>query len=112
MRIFKPAHELPGKFWLNYIMLPYGAFYEKTRCFLDASRGDVVRFFNGPDKKIEKVLLIKCDQVCDFLCRMRYGITWDKALKVWSGYVRLEGHSSDVLSKDKCILVVYEEDSE
>lgn len=108
-KIFKPAHELPGPFWLNFILLPYGEFYQKTKVFLSAVKGDTLRFFNGPDVTIDRVMLIDCDAVCDFLSRMRYGITWDKAMQVWLRYARMEGHDKDVLSTKKCILVVYEE---
>ena len=109
-RIFKPAHELPGKYWLNYIILPYGEFYEKTRVFLDASPGDTLRFFNGPDVEIEDVFIIKCDRTCDFLCKMRYGITWDIAFKKWLSYARLEGHGRDILNRDRCLLVVFRDE--
>ena len=106
-RIFKPAHELPGRFWLDYILLPYGEFYEKTKGILHAKAGDTLRFFNGPDVAIESARLIPCDATCDFLCKMRYGIDWNKALARWQSYVRLEGHAKDVLSSSQCILVVY-----
>ena len=94
--------------WLNYILLPYGEFYEKTRSFLDAKSGDTMRFFNGPEVTIESVFLIACDRTCDFLCKMRYGITWDAAFKRWQSYAMLEGHGKDILSTERCILVVYE----
>lgn len=110
-KIFKPAHEKPGDFRLDYILLPYGEYYDKTKVFLSAERGDTLRFFNGPDVQIDKVLLIKCDAVCDFLCRMRYGISWDKAFKVWLRYARMEGHDRDILSTDKCLLVFYDEEN-
>lgn len=106
-RIFKPSHEDPGKFWLDYILLPYGEYYEKTKSFLTAEKGDILRFFNGPDVEIEKVMLIDCDAVCDFLCRMRYGITWERAFAIHSRYARLEGHDKEILSKEKCLLVIY-----
>ena len=109
-KTFKPPHEVPGKFWLNDILLPYGEFYEKTKIFLTAEKGDILRFFNGPDVEIEKVMVIKCDSVCDFLCRMRYGVVWEKAFQVWLRYARMEGHDKDVLSRDKCLLVVYNEE--
>lgn len=112
-KIFSASHELPGKFWLDYILLPYGAFYNKTKQILDAKKGDTLRFFNGPDVKIEKVFLIDCDAVCDFLCRMRYGITWEKAFAVWLRYARMEGHDKTILSTTQCILVTYNaEDTE
>lgn len=107
-RVFKPAHEEPGKMWLNYILLPYGEFYKKTNVFLEAKPGDTMRFFNGPDVQIESVMLIACDKTCDFLCKMRYGITWDKAFSKWLSYARMEGNGKDILSRTKCILVVYE----
>lgn len=112
-KIFKPAHELPGDMWLDYILLPYGAYYKKTSVFLEARPGDTLRFFNGPDVVIEKVMLIKSDALCDVLCKMRYGVTWDKAFSKWLSYARLEGNSRDILSREECILVVYkhEEDS-
>lgn len=110
-KIFKPAHEEPGNFRLNYILLPYGEFYQKTKEFLEARAGDTLRFYNGPDVRIESVMLIACDKTCDFLCRMRYGITWDKAFAKWLSYARLEGHGNDILSRAKCILVVYENKS-
>lgn len=91
-------------------MLPYGEYYDKYKQFLSAEKGDILRFFNGPDVEIDKVMLIKCDAVCDFLCRMRYGITWDKAFKIWLRYARMEGNGSDILSRDKCLLVVYNDE--
>lgn len=111
-RTFKPAHELPGKFWLNYILLPYGEYYDKYKDFLKAEKGDILRFFNGPEVEIEKVMLIRCDEVCNFLCKMRYGITWDKAFQIWLRYARMEGNGSDILSRTKCLLVVYNEDNQ
>ena len=106
-KIYKPAHELPGKMWLDYILLPYGQFY-KTAKFLEAKKGDALRFFNGPDVEIETVRLIPCDAVCDFLCKMRYGITWDIAFKKWLSYAKMEGNGSDVLSTSECILIVFD----
>ena len=106
-RIFKPAHEQPGRFWLDYILLPYGAFYKKTAKFLEARKGDVLRFFNGPDVEIETVRLIPCDAICDILCKMRYGITWEMALRKWITYAKMEGNGADILSTSECILVVF-----
>lgn len=110
-KVFKPAHEEPGDMLLNYILLPYGEFYEKTKVFLDAKSGDTMRFFNGPEVKIESAFLIPCDKTCDFLCKMRYGITWDKAFSRWLSYARMEGNGKNILSKNHCILVVYENKS-
>lgn len=107
-KILKANHELPNKFWLGYILLPFGNFYSKTKPFLDAKPGDILRFHNGPDVKIEKVMLIDCNEMCNYLCQMRYGIPWDKALEVWLRYARMEGNDADVLSKYKCLLVFYD----
>ena len=107
VKIYRVAHDEPGEMLLNYILLPYGSFYEKTRVLLDAKPEDTLRFFNGPDVKIESVMLIACDKICDFLCKMRYGITWDKAFKKWLSYARMEGHGKDILSRTECLLVVY-----
>ena len=109
-KTFKPAHQLPGKFWMDYILLPYGAYYDKTAGFLKAEPGDIVRFFNGPDKRIEKVMLIKCDDLCNFLSKMRYGISFDKALVRYRMYARMEGYAKDAISDKQCIIVFFEND--
>ena len=112
-KIWKVNHSEPGRFWLDYILLPYGAFYEKTKRLLDAKPGDTLRFFNGPDRPIDKVMLIPCDSLCDYLCLMRYGIDWSKALERWTRYARLEGHAKGILSTEQCILVIFHaEDSD
>lgn len=109
-RTFKPNHEEPGEFCLDYILLPYGAFYRKTSGLLDAKTGDILRFFNGPEYPIESVMLIRCDRLCDMLCRIRYGISWDAALRIWQRYAVMEGNGKDVLSTEECILVVFKKD--
>lgn len=106
-KIYKPMHELPGAFALDYILLPYGEFYEKTKGFVNAKKGDIIRFFNGPDVPIEAVAIIKQDKMCDFLCRMRYGIPWEVAFKKWLSYARMEGNGADILSREFCLLVVF-----
>ena len=109
--MLKPQHELPGKFWLDYILLPYGLFYDRTNKFLEAKPGDTMRFFNGPEVRIDKVILIENPAFCDILCRMRYGISWDKAFQKWLSYARMEGNGKDILDPKKCIMVVYENDT-
>lgn len=110
-KTFKPQHSEPGEFFLDYILLPYGTFYEQTNKFLEAKTGDILRFFNGPEYPIYTVLLIKQDKFCDILCRMRYGVSLDVAFNKWLTYARLYGHGKDILSKEECILVVYGKDS-
>lgn len=107
-RTFKPNHKEPGPMQLDFILLPYGAFYDKTKAFVEAKTGDILRFFNGPEYRIESVALIKCDKVCDLLCRMRYGISWEAAFRKWQSYAVLEGNGKDILSKEECFLVFYE----
>lgn len=107
-RVFKPDHQEPRGFFLDYILLPYGEYYEKTRDIKDAKKGDVIRFFNGPEYKVFHATLIRQDKFCDILCRMRYGIPWKNALEVWRRYAVLEGHGKDVISDEECILVVYD----
>ena len=109
--MFKVAHELPGEFRLDYILMPYGEFYQKTKVLLNAKKGDTLRFFNGPDVSIEFVSKLRCGRMCDFLCMMRYGITWDKAYDVWLSYARMEGHGKDILSKDYCLLITYKNEN-
>lgn len=106
-KVFKVAHAEPGDFSLDYIILPFGEFYEKTKGLLSAKSGDVLRFYNGPEVPIERVMTIACDAICDFLCKMRYGVTWDVVLRKWQSYARMEGHGKEILSTEKCILVVY-----
>ena len=108
--IFKPNHAVPGEFFLDYILLPYGIYYDKTNVFLKAKKGDILRFFNGPEYPIDSVSLIKQDRFCDILCRMRYGISWNAAFDRWLRYARMEGHNKDILSTEECLLVVYDKD--
>lgn len=105
-KTFKPAHEVPKDFYSDYILLPYGVFYEKTKEILGAKPGDILRFFNGPEFPIERVELVS-GRMCDVLCRMRYGISWEAAFRKWQKYVTLDGHTKDILSKNECIMVVY-----
>lgn len=107
---FKPNHSEPGAFHLDYILLPFGTFYDKTNKIAEAKKGDKIRFFNGPEYLIDNVSLIKQDKFCDILCRMRYGIPWQNAFAKWQSYARMEGYGKDILSTEECILVVYEKD--
>ena len=105
-RILSVNHTNPGEMWLDYILLPYGEFYQKTKGALDLRKGDLVRMFNGPDRAVESVSLIDQDNMCDFLCKMRYGISWKAAFEKWSRYAVLEGNAKDILSTKKCILII------
>ena len=105
--IYKPAHEEPGEFFLNYILLPYGAFYKKTLGFLDAKPGDTVRFYKGREFEITKAILIEDPELADVLCRMRYGVNFVVALRHWGDYAVMEGHNREVLSSSKCIMLAY-----
>ena len=107
-RTFSSLHEEPRPFGLEYILLPYGAFYEKTKELAQAKRGDLLRFFNGPDMKIHAVRRMTQDGLCDLLCRMRYGISWAAALSRWQNYALMEGYGKDAISKSECLIVFYE----
>lgn len=107
IRVYKPLHAEPRDFHLDYILLPYGIFYDKTKSFVDAKKGDILRFFNGGDYEIDNVALIPQDRICDTLCRMRYGITWKAAFEKWKSYAVLQGYGKEVLSTEECLFVVY-----
>lgn len=109
--IHKTVHEPPQRFWAQFILLPYGEFYDKTKGFLDAKTGDTLRFFNGPDCQITKVMLVEGQTACDCLSLVRYGVPWRVAYEKWLRYARMEGNGKDILSKDKCIFIVYAEDT-
>ena len=106
-KTYRPQHEKPGPFRLDYILLPYGAYYEKTRVFLDAKKGDKMRFFNGPEVLIEDVRLIEDINSCDVMCRVRYGVSWHVAYERWLSYARMEGNNRDIISKNCCIAVFF-----
>ena len=107
-KTFKPKHKLPGQFFSDYILLPYGMYYENTKIFLDAKTGDIIRFFNGPECKIESVTLVSGKRMCDILSRIRYGIPWKVAFETWRRYAMMEGHGKDILSENECIMIVFE----
>lgn len=107
-RTLKPNHSEPIEFWLDYILLPYGEYYRPSQEVAKIKKGDILRFFNGPERPIERVMKIRQDAVCDLLCRIRYGIPWSVALKKWQSYAVLEGHGKDIISKEFCWWVIYE----
>lgn len=98
---------MPGEPWLGFILLPYGLYYEKTRCFLDAKTGDRMQFLDGPEVTIDSVTVVEGERMCDVLCRVRYGVKWKVALERWLRYARIEGYGKDIFVPEKCIMVVY-----
>lgn len=110
-RILRPAHSEPNGFWLGYILLPYGDYYAPSQDIVKAQKGDTLRFYNGNDYTIERVIKIPQDDMCDMLCRLRYGIPWKIAFKKWESNAVLEGNSRSVLSKDYCLWVIYDTDT-
>ena len=106
-KTFKPEHDTPGEPWFDYILLPYGMFYTKTNIYLEAKKGDLMIFSDGVQVNIDSVTLIEGERVCDVLCRIRYGVQFKVALHRWQKYARMEGNGRDILSPDKCLMVVY-----
>ena len=110
--VFKPSHELPGDLKSDYIILPYGEFYQKSSKMMQAKRGDTIRFFNGPERKIVGVFRVTQPDVCDALCRVRYGISWQVALAKWQRYAEMEGNGKGIISPNECLMVVFENEDE
>lgn len=111
-KTFSPDHSDPGAFWKDFILLPYGEFYEKTKSFLEAKKGDSLRFFNGDIVKVYCVTIIDDERLCDILCRIRYGAPWEMVLSKWTRYARMEGYGKDVFSKSKIIMIVFDRKNE
>ena len=106
-KTYKPQHDAPSEPWMDYILLPYGAFYEKTRCFLDAKKGDKMQFLDGLEVTIDSTMVVEGERMCDVLCRIRYGVKFKVAFATWMKYARLEGHGRDILVPNACIMVLY-----
>ena len=107
VKIYKVDHEEPNDFRWDYIILPYGEYYQKTACLLEAKPGDVIRFFQGREAEIRAVCLVDNATLCNILCKMRYGIPWPAAFSRWRSYAVLEGHGKDILVESKCIIVAF-----
>lgn len=106
-KTFKVKHMEPKDFRLDYILLPIGFGYNEE--YLDAQRGDKMRFFDGRTVVLEAIKKISLKgPIADLLCRMRYGITLKGAIMRWQDNARLEGHSGAIISLDECLWVVYE----
>lgn len=105
--MYKVSHSEPGEPKLDFILLPYGDFYDKTNVLLDAKSGETIRFFNGPECKIHSVHKIPIDRVFSALCQMRYGFGRDVVLRKWQSNARIEGHGKDIISTKECIIVFY-----
>lgn len=106
-KIFNALHDTPQPFRFEYILLPYGQFYDKTARILKAKQGDTLRFFKGPDCEIRAVLKIRQDALCDALCRMRYGVSLEVFMTRWRSYALVEGFGKNILSNEECIIVFY-----
>lgn len=107
-RRFELPHEEPREMCYDYILLPFGYFYEPTKDLAKAKRGDIIHFFNGGDYVVDSVAVIKQDRLCDMLCRARYGIAWKVAFERWLNYALMAGCGKDVLSREYCIFIMYE----
>lgn len=92
-------------------MLPYGEFYAPAQNAIKAVKGDILRFYDGNDYAIERVIKIPQDDICDMLCRVRYGIPWKIAFKKWQTNAVLEGNDRNVLSNDYCLWIIYDTDT-
>lgn len=106
-KTYSVQHLDPKGLWLNYILLPYGEFYDQTAQISKAKKGDILRFFQGGDHEIERVLKIPQDDFCDMLCRIVYGIPLRMAIQKWQSYAVLEGNDRNVISSDYCLWVIY-----
>ena len=107
-KIYSVQHLEPRGCWLGFILLPCGEFYKPTLSIAKARKGDIIRFYNGADRFIERVLRIPQDDYCDMLCRIVYGIPLKMAMKKWQSYAVLEGNNKDVISSDFCLWVIYD----
>ena len=110
-KTFKAKHSEPGDFRLDYILLPIGYSYNSE--WITAKKGDKIRLHNGGTYVIQFVRIVKVKGgLADILSRMRYGITIAGCIQRWKINAKLEGHTSDAVSSDECLWVVYEKDSE
>lgn len=105
--MYKLSHFEPGPHQLDFILLPYGEFYDKTKGLLNAQVGDTIRFFNGPECRIHSAYKIPIDRMFSALCQMRYGFGRDVVLRRWQDNARVEGHGRDIISTKECIIVFY-----
>ena len=109
-RTFKVQHAEPGRFRLDYILLPIGFSYNRE--YLKAKRGDILQLFDGGAYRIDSVRVISLRTAeADLLARMRYGVTIKGVLMRWQDNARLEGHLPSVVSTDECLWIVYERGS-
>lgn len=107
-KIYRAKHLLPKEnLCMDYILLPYGFAYNKE--WESAKHGDIIRFFDGSDRRIFSVRKVKISSpTVDILCRCRYGLTIKAALMRWKRNVTLEGHQGSVISNEACYLVAFE----
>lgn len=105
--IYKLPHKEPFGTWLSFILLPLGEYYKPTKQIATAKKGDTLRFFNGADRQIEKVIRLTDMQLIDMLCRTRYGIGWNAVLKKWQSNAIIQGNGKEVISMCECLVVFY-----
>lgn len=92
---------------MDYILLPFGYAYNKE--WAGAKRGDIIRFYDGADRRIFAVRKLKMSSpTVDILARMRYGLTIKGCLSRWKTNAILEGNMGRAVSPDTCLMVAFE----
>ena len=106
-KTFKVKHAEPGDFCMDYILLPIGYSYNSE--WVSAKKGDRIRLHDGGIYTIYCVRMVKVKGgLADMLSRLRYGITIAGCIQRWKMNAKLEGHTSDAVSSEECLWVMYE----
>lgn len=110
-RKYKPQHQTPKDFHLDYILLPSGANYNTQ--WEKAKGGDMVYFVDGGSGEVVSVRKIRVDQAeTDLLSWIRYGISIKRCLQIWSDIAVLEGNGRNAISDMYCYWVVFNKNYE
>lgn len=110
-RKFKPQHQTPKDFHLDYIILPYGENYNTE--WKKARKGDLVYFVDGGMGEIVSVRKIRADlPEADLLSWIRYGISIKRCMQIWNDIAVLEGNGRNAVSSMYCYWIVYNKNYE
>ena len=94
-----------------WILMPYGYYYNKE--LQTAREGDILLFSDGKRREIEYISPIKLQcGMTSYLCRKTYRVSLPKVIERWEFNATMEGHDTNVINKDRCLLIFLKEENE
>lgn len=106
MQTLKPLHQKPKGYFMDYILLPFGYMYNAE--FVTAKKGQEMLFYGGETVMVDAVVKLPIKApIADILCRLRYGVSMPRVLKMWQQNAIALGHGKGAVNTDECLMITY-----